>query len=356
MKNEINTNVNDENKKTDEPVKAITDAEARVTRPLEKKEKSYKVRCRRPLLLLAFCLSTIVKAYAQDPALPPTNLGLANIYDGVAGKPGFIYQGYAQYFQAHQLNDGFGNNTHSDLKVNSLLQMNQLIYLSPVRVMGGKLGFTVIVPFVQISSSRLNNQAQAPTVNPGVLGDVVQGTAVQWSDKKLFGKPFSHRVEFDINVPVGSYDSRYNINPSSHVWAYGIYHAFTLMLNDQISISSRNQFNYNSHFIGQKSKAGAYYNGNYSIDYSILKSLKIEAAAYYLTQFNQDSYDGGSHYYQGKYGIDDTKERVFGYGPGLAYFAPNGTLIEAKVFFETAAKNRFEGTRPTLRIAIPLSK
>ena len=317
-------------------------------------KKDYIAQARRLLLALTLCCAAIAHVQAQDPALPPTNLGLANVYDGVAGKPGFIYQGYAQYFQTHQLNDGFGHNTHSDLKVNSLLQMNQLIYLSPVRVLGGNLGFTVIVPLVQIIAA--NQGAQAPSVNPGVLGDIVQGTAIQWSDKKLFGKPFFHRVEFDVNVPVGSYNSDYNINASSHLWAYGVYHAFTLMLNDKISVSSRNQFNYNSHFIGQKGKAGAYYNGNYSVDYSIIKSLKIEAAAYYLTQFNQDSYDGNSHYYQDKYSIANTKERVLGVGPGLAYFAPGGVLIEAKVFFETAAKDRFEGTHPTLRLAIPLSK
>jgi hypothetical protein len=292
--------------------------------------------------------------FAQDPVLPPTNLGLANVYDGIAGKPGFVYQGYAQYFQAHHIKDALGNNLPSSLKVNSLLSMNQFIYLSPIRVLGGNLGFTVLVPIVQISSSNLNGAA--PTANPGVLGDIVQGTAIQWSDHKLFGKPFSHRVEFDINIPVGDFDSRYNISPSSHVWAYGVYHAFTLMLNDKMSISSRNQFNYNSHFIGTKAKAGAYYNGNYSVDFTIVKSLKIEAAAYYLTQLTQDSYDGNSHYYQEQYGINNTKERVFGYGPGVAYFAPNGVLIEAKVFFETAARNRFEGSRPTLRIAIPLSK
>jgi len=28
--------------------------------------------------------------------------------------------------------------------------------------------------------------------------------------------------------------------------------------------------------------------------------------------------------------------------------------LEAKVFFETAAQNRFEGLKPSLRIAIPL--
>lgn len=323
-------------------------------RPADPKASREKPRRRKPLLTLLIGILISPVLHAQDPTLPPTNLGLANVYDGIAGKPGFVYQGYAQYFQTRGLYDAAGRNTHSDLKVNSLLQMNQLIYLSPVKVLGGNLGFTVLVPIVQINSSSLSGQA--PNANPGVLGDLVQGTAIQWSDKHLFGLPFSHRVEFDVNIPVGSYDSRYVINPSSHLWAYGIYHAFTLMLDDNFSISSRNQFNYNSHYIGGQGKPGAYYNGNYSVDYSIIKSLKVEAAAYYLAQFNQDSYNGDSHYYADHYGISNTKERVFGYGPGLAYFAPNGVLVEAKMFFETAARNRFEGNRPTLRIAIPLSK
>jgi hypothetical protein len=305
-------------------------------------------------MVLIFLTGFSTLVMAQDPGLPPTNLGLANVYDGVAGKPGFVYQGYAQFFQTRKLNDGTGNDTRSGLKVNSLLQMNQLIYLSPVKVLGGNLGFTVLVPIVQITSSNLTGPA--PTVNPGVVGDIVEGTAIQWSDKKLFGLPFFHRVEFDVNMPTGAYNQQYNINESSHLWAFGAYHAFTLMLNKSWSISSRNQFNYNSNFIGQKDKPGAYYNGNYSIDYSIIPSLKLEAASYFLAQFNQDSYGGNSHYYLDQFGIANTKERVFGYGPGLAYFAPNGVLIEAKVFFETAAQNRLEGTRPTLRIAIPLSK
>jgi hypothetical protein len=304
------------------------------------------------LMLLVTAAGNI--ATAQDPGLPPTNLGLANVYDGIAGKPGFVYQGYSQYFQTRTLKSGSGIKVPAGLKVNSLLQMNQLIYLTPLHVLGGNLGFTVLVPIVEISASNLSGNA--PSVNPGVLGDIVQGTAIQWSNRRLFGKPFSNRIEFDINLPVGSYDSRYAINASSHLWAYSAYHAFTFILNNKISISSRNQFSYNTTFIGSKAKAGAYYNGNYSVDYSIIPSLKIEAAGYYLTQFNQDSFDGNSHYYQDQYDLANTKERVFAYGPGLAYFSPNGVLLEAKVFFETGARSRFEGTRPTLRLAIPLSK
>src|SRR5580692_1790508 len=83
-------------------------------------------------------------AYAQAPALPPANLGLANEYDGVAGKPGFLYQGYAQLYQTNKIYNANGDNTGSSLKVNSLLSLHQLIYLTPVKVLGGNLGFTVL--------------------------------------------------------------------------------------------------------------------------------------------------------------------------------------------------------------------
>lgn len=303
-------------------------------------------------ILIGFFVN-IGYTFGQDPVLPPTNLGLSNIYDGFAGKPGWVYQGYVQAFGTKHFADGSGNRTPPNLKINSVVALNQLIYLTPLKLLGGNLGFTVIIPVVQINSSNLNGPA--PTVNPGFLGDIVQGTAVQWSDKKLFGKPFSHRIEVDLILPAGSYDSRYNINASSHRYAFGAYHAFTIFLNKEISLSARNQFNYNAHIIGQQAKAGAYYNGNYSIDYSLFKGFKIEAAAYFLDQLNQDSYAGNHYYYADQFDIASTKERVLGIGPGLAYFAPNGVLIEAKIFFETGAKNRFEGSRPTLRIAIPLS-
>jgi len=289
--------------------------------------------------------------HAQAPALPPANLGLANVYDGVAGPPGFVYQGYGQIYQTNRIYNAAGDNTGSSLKVNSLLSLHQLIYLSPVKVWGGNLGFTVLLPIVKITATNLSGPA--PSVNPGVVGDLVQGTAIQWNDKKLFGKSFWHRLEADVNIPVGSYNSNYTINASSHLWAFGAYHAFTLFLNKNVTLSARNQFNYNFHIINKPDKPGAYYNGNYSIDVALLKDLKLVAAAYYLTQIVEDSYDGNHNYYQSRYQLATTKQRVLGFGPGLAYFLPGGILFEGKVFFEAAAKNTTQGTRPTLRIAIP---
>lgn len=305
------------------------------------------------MLVLITAISTTVRA--QDPVLPPTNLGLANFYDGFAGKPGsFFLQGYGQVFQTRAFYDQNGNKTPSDLKVNSELVMNQVIYLSKVKVLGGNLAFTVLVPIVQINASSVSGQS--PKVNPGVLGDPDAGVAVQWSDRKLFGKPFQNRLEFDVNVPVGNYDSRYNINPSAHLWNYELYYAFTLLLNKDISVSSRNQANYNATIIGSQDKPGAFYNGNYSVDFAISPSFRLEAVSYFLQQVNQDTHNGDSHYFADQFGIVNTKERVLGYGPGFAYFTHSGVLFEAKVFFESLAENRFAGTRPTLRVFVPLGK
>ena len=291
---------------------------------------------------------------AQDPVLPGTNLGLANVFDGVAGKPGFYYQSFVQAFQTLASYDEAGHKSPSSVKVNSLLEMNQFLYLSPLKVLGGNLGVTILVPLLQINSA--NKGGAAPTANPGVLGDPLLGVAVQWSDRRLLGKSFSHRLELDLNIPAGNFDSAYTINPSAHLWNYEMYYAFTIMLNKEMSVSNRNQLNYNAHIIGSQAKPGAFYNGNYSIDYSIVPAFKVEVVAYFLTQFVQDSYGGDYHYYQDRFGIYDTKERVFGCGPGVAFFSTRGIDVEGKVFFETAAKNRFAGTRPTLRIAVPLSK
>lgn len=304
------------------------------------------------IILLSFIFSN--KITAQDPTLPPTNLGMVNVFDGVGGtKPGFLYQGYMQVFQTQKVMGSNGQNVHSDLKVNSLVQINQIIYQSPVKVFGGDLGFMFMIPLVQINTS--NSDGPAPSANPGVLGDITTGISIGWTGKELFGKPFSHRVEVDATMPIGSYDSKYNINPSAHHYTFSTYHAFTIMLNDHVSISVRNQFNYNTRIMGQEAKAGAFYNGNYAIDYAILPNLRVEAVSYFLAQFNEDSYNGNSNYYQQQMGINDTKERVLGYGAGIAYFSKGGTLIEVKTFFETATKNRLEGYRPTLRITVPLN-
>jgi len=289
---------------------------------------------------------------AQDPGLPATNLGLTNMLDGTAPPPGFYYQNYTQIYKVKGFYDSESKRTAADLKVNYLLSLHQLIYLSKVRFLKGNLEFTAMLPLVKLSAE--SDAGKTPAVNPGVMGDMTFGAGIQWSGKKLFNKNFHSRYEMDLTVPSGSSDSRYTINPSARFYTLSTYYAFTYFLNDRFSISTRNQLNYNFNRTGTKSKAGAFYNVNYAIEYTLVKTLRAELAGYYLKQLVQDSFDGNHHYYQDNFRLLNTYERTFAAGSGLSYLTTGGIFMEAKVLFETSAQNRFEGTRTSFRIALPL--
>ncbi len=231
--------------------------------------------------------------------------------------------------------------------------MEQVVYISNTRALGGNLGFTVIVPIVALSVS---DAEPMPSVNPNALGDIVVGPLIQWFDKKLFGMNYSHRLEVDLAVPTGGFQSRYAINPGAHMYRIFPHYTFTLSPTNKLSFSMRHHLNYYFDEIGTRVRPGITYNFNYSAEYALTHSLTVEIAGYYLAQLEQDSYDGDSHYYQQTYSIPDTRERVFAYGPGIGYVFPSGLFVELKGMQETAVRNRPQGFRATLVLSYKLIK
>lgn len=300
------------------------------------------------ILLLPSCLT-----FAQDPVLPSTNLGLTNIMDGYVPGPGWYFMNYTQVYESRRLKDGSGEKVSTDLEVGSLLNLTQLVYLSKIKVAGGNLGFITLVPIVKISAT---SSSDVPNVNPNVLGDVVFATAIQWLDKKFLNKPISHRAEVGVTIPVGSFDSEYAINASANLYTISAYHSFSYLLSKNWSTSMRNTLNYNTKIRNTEIRPGSFYTCNYSIGRTLFKSLRLELVGYYLLQLEEDSYANDHRFYKNTYGIQNTKEQVLGIGPGIAYITPTRFFLEAKVFFETNAENRFEGYRPTLRVIYKLDK
>jgi hypothetical protein len=302
---------------------------------------------------LIICLSS-QNGRAQDPHLPPTNLGITNMQDGNAPGTGWYYMQYVQAYQAKTTKDGNGNVIADAPTISSILAMQQVVFISKSNFLGGNLGFTVIVPLVKISA--VNSGGPTPSVNPNPFGDIVAGPLVQWFHRKLFGMDFSHRLEVDLGIPTGAYQSGYDINPGSHLYRVFPHYTFTLSPMKKLSFSMRHHLNYYFDEIGTKAKPGITYNFNYSAEYEIVHLLTVEIAGYYLSQLAQDSYNGDSHYYQQNYGIANTKERVFAYGPGIGYVSPAGLFIELKGMQETAVTNRTQGFRTTLVLAYKLDK
>ncbi|HEX6227349.1 MAG TPA: transporter [Chryseolinea sp.] len=280
-------------------------------------------------------------ANAQDPILPATNLGLTNITDAFVPAPGAYFMYYTQVYDSRRLTNGSGDKIPTDLQIGSFLNVAQLVYLTKTKVAGGNLGFTTLVPIVKLSAD--SPSGVAPTVNPGVMGDIIFGAAIQWMDKKFLNKTLYHRTEFSATLPLGSYDKNYEINASSNLYTFSAYHSFTYFLTEQWSISMRNTLNYNTRIRDTEIRPGAFFTSNFSIERTVYKSLRIALVGYLLGQIEEDSYASDHDFYEDQYGIGNTKERVLGIGPGVSYLSPTGLFVEGKVFFETIAENRFEG-------------
>jgi len=314
------------------------------------KKITTKVRLAKFALLLLISIALFsLNVKAQDPSLPAANLGLANITDGVTPGPGFYYANFTQIYQANSFRDGRGDKLPTNLKVNSYFTIHQVVFLSKIKVFDGLLGFTAFLPIVRISPSNVGGPT--PSVNNGCLGDIIVAPAVVWENKKLFNHPYFHRAELDFFLPTGSYNAADAINPSSHLYTISAHYSFTYFFNQELSISSRNHINYNTKIIGTDVHPGMFYNVNFSVEQTIYKTFRGELCGYYLKQLNEDSNNGNDHFYQDMYGISTTKEQVLGVGPGLAYLANQRLVLEGKVFWETAVRNREQGIRPSMQLA-----
>lgn len=303
--------------------------------------------------LVAAFISYSFYCYAQDPVLPPTNLGMTNIGDGLAPPPGLYYNGYIQVFQPKNTYGPNGEKLAEGVKLNTLLSMQQLVYISKIKAFSGQIYFTSLLPLVSITTGATDRPL--PSINKGLIGDLTFGSGIQWYDKGLFGKILWHRAEIDVTLPSGAFRKDCQVNASAHLYTFSAYYSLSLFLSRKIIFSSRNQLNYNSNIIGTNIRPGAFYNGNYSVQYNIGKRLTAAIIGYLLNQFRQDSFNGDHNYYLMGHNVNDTREKVWALGPALRYTASGGPMIEANIAFETGARNRWSGTRPTLRVSMPIN-
>src|SRR5690349_4776640 len=106
-------------------------------------------------LLLAACLASAAPVFAQTavgraPNVSEPqglNLGSTSFFDGFSGPPGWSYLGEVRYATAESIKnaDGSANSAFRHPRVDSFTWVNHLAYASPWHLVGGTLGFNVIV-------------------------------------------------------------------------------------------------------------------------------------------------------------------------------------------------------------------
>lgn len=156
----------------------------------------------------------------QDPAQPPATLGLTGILDGFPAGPRLYAVQYTQFYCARSLRNGAGGE-RATITLNSLLLLQHISFMAKKKVLGGNTGFDVLLPVVFVDSAGTvgttpNGQPVRLTYSEKAIGDLSMSPTPQWSNKRLFGKPVSYRVELGFTLPTGAYAPRYLLNPGSN--------------------------------------------------------------------------------------------------------------------------------------------
>lgn len=287
--------------------------------------------------------------------LPAVNLGFTSFLDGgPPSGPGLYFTQYFQYYNAGKFADKDGNELlppSADEHLNAFIFLSQFIYQSDQYLLAcGKWGLDLIIPVVATDLS-YGVKGPFPEDNGAGLGDILIGPFLQWDP--IMGKNgplFMHRIELQMIVPTGKYDSDKEINPGSNFFSFNPYWAGTVFLTPKWTFSTRIHWLWNATnndpnrlYAGlDDTQAGQAVHLNFASSYEILeKRLRAGINGYYLKQITDS--EAGGHSLPGR-------EQVLGIGPGLLFHWTKDTHLFLNIYFETAVENRTEGQRYNFRI------
>jgi hypothetical protein len=287
-----------------------------------------------------------LKAHAGPVSLPPVNLGDTSFIDGLA-YPGWLYEETINGYHADQFNGAGAQKLPGRNTLTTFAVITHLAYLSHYQLFGGYFGAEVLLP---LAGADLELSSQPRRREEGMGDLIVSPFILQWNDERFFGRPFFQRFDIAMDLPTGRYDSSRALNIGNNVVTLNPYYAFTIFPTPKLELSARLHYLWNSEndspYDGLRASSiqpGQAFHANVATSYEVLKGVRLGINGYVLQQLTDDQMNGHT--------IANSKERVFGVGPGLVYNRDK-FWIYLNSYFETGAENRPEGTKVTLRFSL----
>lgn len=278
--------------------------------------------------------------------LPSVNLGYTNILDGgpIRPYPGLYWQQYNIFYHTNKFFDFAGKPLGgvNSPTFNSWSTVTQLIYQFKKKLFfEGTPGFSFVLPITLYSAIDCNKLGI--TSAGGGLGNIGFGVYTQWSAIMHNDRPlFIHRLSVDASFPTGTNRlPKRQINPGAAFYSLSPGWSATLYTTKKLAFSWRFNYLWNSKNKKIDFKAGDAIFFNYSAEYAIKPAWYVAFVGYCLQQLSDNKALGHT--------IPKSKERVFGMGPGSAYFISKDMVFFGYLYGECGARNRPQGISFILR-------
>ena len=270
-----------------------------------------------------------------------------------------------------------------NIKADTYALLPRITYLGSEQVLGGNVGFTVMLPLVRrkvdlssnvptiLSSGTPIGGGTQAVVGPQVQNGIAAKSSAAYGIGDLEVSPIWHMEIGDhqhvtiaptVVLPTGDYDATKRANSgfgNFFTFRPSVQYAF---VGDGWDVGGRLVLSFNT-----RNKDNGYRSGNVlNIDYQAMKfvseDIRVGLQGYVVEQFSNDSQDltGFSPAQQTALATSSdlstgNKMRAYAAGPAVAWLANGGEfMLEGKFLKEFGAKNRTEGQAFWLTLSKPL--
>lgn len=297
------------------------------------------------------------KAQAAEAALGVYVLGNRGPLAGVTPPPGFYFESETYFYQG---NLG-GNRTFqsggvvaANVKLDVSATFMTPVWVTPMEILGGNLGFSVTIPFgtpnvsagLVLASPRIDRIVAGRERDANFnVGDIYLASFVGWHSGNLHWSTTVLGV-----VPSGSYETGQLSNISLNRPALDLSAALTYLdpvLGYELSVVPGVTFNWINP--ATRYLTGTEFHLEWSASKYLSQQLSVGIVGYFYDQLTGDSGAGAR--------IGPFKGRVTALGGQIGYTFKVGEIpvsTNVRVLREFDVTNRFEGTATYLTVSAPL--
>ncbi len=262
-------------------------------------------------------------------------MGAENYMAGAMPPPGVYGQLFASHYEADTFRGNHGQKLPMDFDIRVDCIAPRLIWVTEQQILGGNLGFHIIVPLVDLKVS-LNGQSQS---NSG-LGDIIFAPALGYHFSEKMHAVFA----VDTIAPTGRYDRNDLANTGRNYWVFEPVVALSYVDPQGLNVDVKTMYDFN-----RKNDATDYLSGqelhmDYAVGWGLGNGWVVGVGGYALWQTTDDRQNGQT--------VEDNKGRSLAIGPSIKYTSKKGWFLTAKWQDETQVRNRPDGNAYWLKLSI----